>query len=235
MNRFKLFFVGLMALIMTGLTSCLPGNDSDGSQTVYMSGYFSVSQNGKVLTTDDGHPFSVSNSSYLQYKDGTTPARVMANVEIVIPEGQDIDDIYKTDYYSVEIMDAYPCYMSRFYISGEGLESTARFTAFKPSAGDGYLNALVETVLPDNPTGNDFAAYVEKAENNTLYIKVLNVCDPSKASLTRKAVSFPLTSVIRMYEDKLTAEVVDKNYPDLKAYKLRVNDEEIYYFVNVKK
>lgn len=229
MNKFKLFFMGLVALVMTSLTSCLPGNDDPTNSTVVMTGFFNVSQNGKVLTADDDHTFSVSNPSFLQYKDGTTPGRVMAVLEIVLEQGQTVEDIYNTPYYPVEIKNAISGYFSAFVEKESAKESTSRFSGFTPSAADGYLNCMTESVLPETVNGSCFQAYVEKVDNNTMFIKVVNVSDTSKGSLRYAAVSFPIQSIFDMYKEVLKPEVIDKNYPDYYGYKLIVNDQSIYY------
>lgn len=218
-----------MALVMTSLTSCLPDNNNNGDRTVMMTGFFNVSQNGKVLTADDDNTFSVTNPSYLQYKDGTTPARVMAALEITLEEGKDIEDIYKTDYYPVEIKQAYTCYFSGFVTKETAKEATARITSIKSSASDGYLNCMTETTLPEDASGACYQAYVDKVENNTMYIKVINISDPAKSSLKLCAASFPITGIFNQYSEVLKPEVMDKNYPDYYGYKLVVNDENIWY------
>lgn len=234
MNRFKILFMGLMALIMTTLTSCLPGSEDNGSTYAYMTGFFSVSQNGKVLTADDGHTFSVTNPSYLQYKDGSTPSRVVAQLNIEIPEGKTMDDVYNTSYYEVEISFAYSCVTSFFIDPKDAPEQTARFTLFTPSASDGYLNIVMETAMNDTPKSSDFVAFVNKVENNTLYITVRNVADVSKASLYRAGISFPIQSILDMYKNQLTVETSKNGELELKYYKLNVNDTETQYLIPVK-
>lgn len=224
MKKFTWIFAGLMTLIFTTLTSCLPESEGEKDVTYYVDDFVTLKEGGKFITTDDNHTFSVENWANFTQAVKEPTDRMFMRLSIVVPVGKTFEQVYDTANFPVSIQGAFPAGV--FQVVKEKPEGTPAytFTTFNPSVNKVFLNCYVYTTIAKKPVNSDFKAYVEKVNDlGEIYIRVDNrTAKSDNNGLGYYGLSFPLNELLSGIELKKDSDGYITMYVNSTGIKVKI-------------
>ena len=192
------FLAAIVMFVAATFTSCL--GDSNDSRVYDFSTYMTVESNGTYAVADNGMNLTIMNPSALQRKDGNTPSRVFA---YCLVDGEfDVNNMKSA--YNVKIATEYtPSEIPTVALSkAEDIEKCySVLRIYDMWACNGYLNVPIIAKVDPNVKIDSwkdwnklFQAYFERAENDTIYLRLANLTEGSYNY--EDIFSFPINTLL---------------------------------------